>query len=121
VEVAKVEDVYDEFNGGIKSARAIRRYVRHGYLTWTPRPAYVLLAGDGSMDYKAEVPGHGIDWVPTYFKFETIPGPRGEELVAHESYFSLNLAAPLPGESDFVPNVFLSRIPAAARPSWISS
>jgi hypothetical protein len=114
VEVSKVEDVYDEFNGGIKSPRAIRRYIRHGYLAWTPRPAYVLLAGDGSMDYKAQVPGHGIDWMPTYLKFESIPGPRGEELVAHESYFSLKLSAPLPGEADFVPDVFLSRIPAGS-------
>ncbi|HLQ67251.1 MAG TPA: C25 family cysteine peptidase, partial [Candidatus Limnocylindrales bacterium] len=46
VEVADVADVYDEFNGGIKSARAIRRYLRHAYLTWSPRLMYALLAGD---------------------------------------------------------------------------
>jgi hypothetical protein len=114
VEVSEIEDVYDEFNGGIRSPRAVRRYVRHGYLAWTPRPAYVLLTGDGSMDYKGEVSGHGTDWIPTYFKFETIPGPRGEELVAHESYYSLNLNVPLPGDTEFVPSVFLSRIPAGS-------
>ena len=66
------------------------------------------------MDYKGEVPIHGPDWIPTYLKFETIPGPRGEELVAHESYYSVNLAAPTPSDVDFVPDVFLSRIPAGS-------
>ena len=115
VEVSKIEDIYDEFNGGIKSPRAIRRYVRHGYLEWTPRPAYVVLAGDGSMDYRNEISGSGTDWIPTYFIFETVLGSsRGVELVANESYFSLDLQSPLPGPFDYDPDVMLSRIPAGS-------
>jgi len=114
VEVADVQDVYDEFNGGIKSARAIRRYLRHGYLSWTPRPAFVLLAGDASMDYKHHLSTSGVDWVPTYMQFEVIPGPQGTELVAHDSHYSLNLSATVPGDTDYMPSVFLARIPAGS-------
>jgi peptidase C25-like protein/flagellar hook capping protein FlgD len=112
VEVADVQDVYDEYNGGIKSARAIRRYLRHAYLTWTPRPTFVVLAGDASMDYKHHLATSGVDWIPTYMQFEPIAGPGGAEVVAHDSHYSLNLAAVVPGDSDFVPSIFLARIPA---------
>jgi len=52
VEVASVEDVYDEFNGGVKSARAIRRYLHHAYSSWSPAPSFVALMGDASFDYR---------------------------------------------------------------------
>ncbi len=114
VEVADVQDVYDEFNGGIKSAGAIRRYLRHAYLAWTPRPTFVVLAGDASLDYRHLLAGSGVDWVPTYLQFEEIPGPNGKELVAHDSHYSLNLAATVPGDSDFIPSLFLARVPAGS-------
>jgi hypothetical protein len=114
VEVADVQDVYDEFNGGIKSARAIRRYLRHGYLGWTPRPTFVVLAGDASMDYQHRLPTSGVDWIPTYMAFETIAGPAGAELVAHDSHYTLNLAAANHGDTDYVPSIFLARIPAGS-------
>ncbi|MGH7681809.1 MAG: C25 family cysteine peptidase, partial [Candidatus Eiseniibacteriota bacterium] len=112
VEVADVQDVYDEFNGGVKSARAIRRYLRHAYLTWSPAPSFVVLAGDASMDYRRRLPTSSVDWVPTYLQFEPISGPQGSEQVAHDSHYTLNLSAVLPSDTDFVPSLFLARIPA---------
>ena len=112
VQVAGIQDVYDEFNGGVKSALAIRRYFRHAYLTWTPRLLHALLVGDGSMDYQHDVASSSADLVPTYLKFETISGPTGAELVAHESEYSLNLSSILPADGDFLPSIILSRIPA---------
>ena len=114
VEVADVEDVYDQFNGGVKSPRAIRRYLRHAYLGWSPAPGYAVLAGDASLDYKREIPTSGVDRVPTYFAIETILGARGHEQVAHDSYYSFNLSTPLAIGSDFVPSLSLSRIPASS-------
>ena len=114
VEVANVQDVYDQFSGGVKSARAIRRYLRYAYRNWTPAPAYVLLAGDASLDYKHRLAESSIDWVPTYMSFEAISGPPGAEQVAQDSYYALNLNAPLPAESDYVPSLFLARIPASS-------
>ncbi len=114
VEVADIQDVYDEFNGGVKSARAIRRYIRHAYLAWTPKPTFVVLAGDASMDYKGHLVTSSVDWIPTYLQFETIPGPQGVELVANDSHYSINLSAVVPGDIDFVSSVFLARIPAGS-------
>jgi hypothetical protein len=114
VEVADIQDVYDEFNGGVKSARALRRYLRHAYLSWTPRPMFVILAGDGSLDYRHHIPSSSADLIPTYLRFETISGPQGEELVAHDSYYALNLSLPEHSEVDFVPSVSLTRITASS-------
>ena len=112
VEVAEVQDIYDEFNGGIKSAHAIRRYIRHAYLTWTPAPTFVVLAGDASMDHKKRLAGSSHDWVPTYLRFEEIFGPAGRELVAHDSYYMLGLENPLPLDGNLAPRLALGRIPA---------
>lgn len=112
VEVAAIEDVYDEFNGGLKSARAIRRYARHAYLTWTPAVEFLLLAGDGSLDYRHDLASSGTDWIPTYLRFEHIEGPSGLELVANDSYYAMNLVNADAGPQDYVPSIALGRIPA---------
>ena len=114
VEVADVQDIYDEFNGGIKSPHAIRRYLRHAYLAWTPAPLYVVLAGDASMDYKGHLPASGADWIPTYLKFEEIFGPQGRELVANDSYYSLGLEHVVPLDGDLAPRLALGRIPSSS-------
>ncbi|HET9952807.1 MAG TPA: C25 family cysteine peptidase [Candidatus Eisenbacteria bacterium] len=114
VEVADVQDIYDEFNGGIKSAHAIRRYLRHAYLTWTPAPLFVVLAGDGAMDHKGRTGTASADWIPTYLKFEEISGPQGRELVANDSYYSLGLEHVTPSDGDLAPRLALGRIPASS-------
>ena len=114
VEVASVEDVYDEFNGGVKSARAIRRYLHHAYSSWSPAPSFVALMGDASFDYRHDMPASGVDWVPTYMNIETILGPRGYEQVAHDSYYSMDLSVPLAAPFTLVPSVSLARIPASS-------
>lgn len=114
VEVADVQDIYDNFNGGIKSAHAIRRYLRHAYLTWTPAPLFVVLAGDGSMDHKGSTGTASADWVPTYLKFEEIVGPQGRELVANDSYYTLGLEHVTPLDGDLAPRLALGRIPASS-------
>jgi len=67
--VAPVEAVYDEFNGGRRSAAAIQRFVRFAYDNWDSR--FVLLFGDGSIDPQRHDNRSGVDWVPTL----PIPGP----------------------------------------------
>jgi len=45
--VVDIQDVYDEFNGGIFDPRAIRDFLKYAYHNWTkPSPLYVLLFGD---------------------------------------------------------------------------
>jgi len=64
VSVVKVEDIYDEFNYGIKSPLAIRNFLKHAYANWGL--LYVNLLGDASYNYRST----DIDFVPT-FLFDT--------------------------------------------------
>ncbi len=54
--VARMTDIYDEFNDGIKSPWAIRDFLEHAAANWAEPPQYVFLAGDGSFDHK------GVAW-----------------------------------------------------------
>ena len=51
--VVEIEDVYDEFNYGIKHARAIKDFLGFAYENWIkPAPTFVMLVGDASWDPK---------------------------------------------------------------------
>jgi uncharacterized repeat protein (TIGR01451 family) len=61
--VAKLEDVYDEFSYGIASPLAIRAFLERAGTAWGDPPRYVVLAGDGTYDYKDRM-GYGANWIP---------------------------------------------------------
>jgi len=63
VMVVELEDIYDEFNDGISSPKAIRDFLSYAYDNWRDAPRYVLLAGEGTYDYK-DNQGHGDNLVP---------------------------------------------------------
>jgi hypothetical protein len=51
--VVNTADIYFYFSAGVSDPTAIRNFVRYAYYDWnTPRPAYVLLFGDGHYDYR---------------------------------------------------------------------
>ena len=58
-----LQEIYDEFNYGIADPRAIRAFLGYAYRRWPVRPRYVVLAGQGSFDYK-DYTGHGDCLVP---------------------------------------------------------
>jgi len=114
VEVATTQDVYDEFSGGIKSGTAIRRYFQHAYNVWSPRPSFAALLGDGSLDYRHDMPASGADWVPTYLAFESVAGPNGAQLAAMDPVYVLNLGGGGTTTSQATPSIFLGRVPASS-------
>ncbi len=64
--LADVEDIYDEFNFGLKSPQAIKDFLEYAYENYSPPPPTdVLLVGDADMDYKNRV-GSEVDFVPTH-------------------------------------------------------
>ncbi|MBN1954681.1 MAG: DUF11 domain-containing protein [Anaerolineae bacterium] len=67
VAVVDVQDVYDEFNGGVLAPEAIRDFIAYAYASWAaPAPTYVLLMGDGTYDFK-DNKGYGIPTlIPPY-------------------------------------------------------
>ena len=50
--VVDLEDIMDEFNGGLSSPRAIRDFLTQAYTQWKVPPRFVVLAGAGSYDYQ---------------------------------------------------------------------
>lgn len=48
--VASTEALYDLYGDGRMDPAALRAFVVHAYATWTPRPRYLLLVGDGTWD-----------------------------------------------------------------------
>ncbi len=52
-QVVLVEDIYDEFNHGILDPQAIKDFLVYAYRNWAPpAPAYVVLVGDASYDFR---------------------------------------------------------------------
>ena len=64
VEVVDVNDVYNEFSSGSKSATGIRNFIKMIYDRGNTLK-YVLLFGDGSYDNR-NITGSGLNFIPTY-------------------------------------------------------
>jgi hypothetical protein len=64
--VADVEDIYDEFSGGLLDPMAIRSFVNYAVDNWDPAPVFILLMGDGSYDYKNNLGLSDANWIPAF-------------------------------------------------------
>jgi len=62
--IVDVEDIYDEYNFGIKSPQSIRAFLQ-STTQWTRAPKYVLLLGDASVDPRDYLGLGSFDFVPT--------------------------------------------------------
>jgi uncharacterized repeat protein (TIGR01451 family) len=99
--VVDVEDVYDEFNFGVVSPQALRSFLAHAWKTWQVPPAYVVLAGDGSWDYKDRY-GFGGNLLPPAM----VGTPHG--LATSDAWFADV------DPSDPVPEIAIGRLPVAS-------
>ena len=59
-----VDDVYDEFNFGVRDPQAIRSFMQHAS-QWKRAPRWLLLVGDASMDPRNYLGLGSLDFVPT--------------------------------------------------------
>jgi hypothetical protein len=50
--VIPLEAVYNEFNAGLSEPEALRTFLQHAFNHWQLPPAYVVLAGNGTYDYR---------------------------------------------------------------------
>lgn len=64
--VADVEDIYDEFSGGLVDPMAIRSFVNYAVDNWAPAPVFILLMGDGSYDYRNNYGTSHTNWIPPF-------------------------------------------------------
>jgi len=64
--VAKIQDIYDEFSGGLFDPTAIRDFLKYAFENWSERPRYVLLFGDGDYDYRNIISSSDKNWIPPF-------------------------------------------------------
>jgi hypothetical protein len=65
VEVADIEDVFDEFSFGSKSPQAVKDFLLYATTSWKGKPRYLLLVGDASYDAKNYLGLGDSDLIPT--------------------------------------------------------
>lgn len=97
-EVVDLDDVYDEFGGGFPSPHALHDFLAFAWTEWSPRPHYLLLAGNGDFDYR-NLLGYGGNLIPPLL----VP-------TAHGLFASDAALADLEG-NDGVPDVAIGRLP----------
>jgi hypothetical protein len=104
VTVVDVQDIYDEFNGGLLHPKAIHDFFAHTYHNWTPpAPMYVLLVGDGSYDFLDHFGYGSVNYVPPYL---AMIEPWAWETAADNRYAALD-------GNDLLPDVWVGRLPVS--------
>ena len=61
-----IDDVYNEFSGGLVDPMAIRSFINYAVDNWDPAPYFVCLMGDGTYDYKNNNGTSHPNWIPPY-------------------------------------------------------
>ncbi|HAD81233.1 MAG: hypothetical protein A2509_06360 [Candidatus Edwardsbacteria bacterium RIFOXYD12_FULL_50_11] len=97
---ALTTDIYDEFNDGIPSDRAIRDYLKYAFDNWSIQPEYVLLMGDGSYDPRNVMGNSKRDQIPVHLTRTDYYGG-----IADDDYF-----VRVKGD-DFLPDISIGRLP----------
>lgn len=97
-----VQDVYDEFSGGLMDPGAIRDAISYAYAHWTaPTLTFVLLVGDGHYDPLNHY-GYGLgNYIPPYLG---MVDPQWGETAADNQYATVS-------GTDLVADVLLGRLP----------
>lgn len=99
--VVDLEDIYDEFNGGMASPLAIKSFLAYAFDNWRQAPRFVVLAGAGTFDYK-DYSGCGGNFVPPLM----VSSPDG--LVASDQRL-----ADVRGD-DSIPEMVIGRLPVVS-------
>ncbi len=69
VAVITTEELFNEFAGGVKDPTAIRDYLAHAMETWTRKPQYVVIWGDGHYDFRG-IQTTADNLIPTYQSYD---------------------------------------------------
>ena len=98
-----VQDVYDEFSHGLLDPQAIRDFLAHALSHWQRAPSYVLLVGDGTIDYLDHLGQGWHNFVPAY--------PADVDPYLGETASDNRLAC-VAGE-DILPDLHIGRLPVS--------
>jgi len=105
VAVENLQAIYDAYDGRPTPA-AIHTYLQNTYATWNPRPAYVLLVGDGTFDPKLYRADSKETVLPPYL---ADVDPWIGETAADNRYALLDGGTLR--DSDILPDLLVGRLP----------
>ncbi len=84
--VVTTEQITNEFSYGVLDPTAIRDYLSQALNTWTKKPRYVLLWGDGHFDYK-NISSSQVNLIPPYESFDPYSSTHGLSTFTTDDYF----------------------------------
>jgi hypothetical protein len=84
--IVDVEDIFNEFGGGLLDVSAIRDFIKYAYDNWQIKPEYVLLFGKGTYDYK-NTEGFGDNFIPTWQTQESLILVFGGDSYTSDDFF----------------------------------
>jgi hypothetical protein len=96
-----MEDITSEFGFGEETPKAIKDFLTYAYHSWDPGPRYVVLAGDGTYDFKDNLKTGVKNHVPPMMVMTSYL-----ETASDPAYAAVN------GE-DLLPDLAIGRLPAA--------
>ncbi|MBI2417458.1 MAG: hypothetical protein HYV28_06050 [Ignavibacteriales bacterium] len=66
ISIIYVDDIYDEFSSGLQDPKAIQQFIAFTFSNWrSPAPAYAVLIGDMSSDYRQLLPTSRKNFIPS--------------------------------------------------------
>ncbi len=105
VVMVDAQQVYDQFNGGMMSAEAIRDFLAYAYTHWATRPAYVLLAGDATYDMRNYFGNSFPTYIPVFLH---LVGQTTGETDSENQFVALESD---PTYGDRLPDMHIGRFP----------
>jgi hypothetical protein len=98
---APLAAIYATYGDGRMDPEAIRAFVAHAYATWSPRPTYLLLVGDGTWDPLDHLGGGSPTILPPYL---APVDPELNEVPADNHYAAVD-------GDDRLPDLAVGRLP----------
>lgn len=105
VAVEHLQPIYDQFNEGRLDPLAIRSYLQYTYTHWDPKPAYVLLVGDGNIDPKKYRSTDFDTILPAFFVADI--DPYTTDSATDNRYVTLS-----GNPNQVLPDMMIGRLPA---------
>ncbi len=66
ISVVQVQDIYDEFSGGMLDPFALQKFLKYAFENWqSPAPFYLVLIGDMSYDYRELLKDSRPNFIPS--------------------------------------------------------
>lgn len=99
--VIDIDQIYNEFSGGLLDPVAIRNFLKHAFYNWSVAPFYVMFLGDGTYDFRNIYNVPVRNWLPPI----QTDSPNVDEVVSYPSddffiEFNENYVEPQPGKPD---------------------